>query len=335
MSNGPQYRGVVEEDDDEILGGGDVEELEVLPSQSKGKNSNRITVFVRNNQTKMIWLAVGCMLLFFLLVLLLWGSYYWWGGQTDAHMWQLEHSVSSLSRRAVGSGYGAASSLYALGGLVGARTEFRLALCHRARYRATGAGDAVALVASDGAARVRAFLDKRAPQEKNYLVQARLELRYNVALPPGAAGEDKTSEADQLYQTLHYELASNYAQFSSVRLLVTSEDVYKRVLRLRQDVVICSDAPQARRRCSSATTRDQMLLMNNTLLLPQTEAQPVFNVSSRELVTGDAEKLRALERELSDNRQFHLLFYREASGVRDSDDEYAEYLALVVEPAAC
>jgi hypothetical protein len=333
---------------------------EIVDSEGNAMNSarkgNRIVVFAKTHQTK-FWWVLGCALLVILIVIPIYWVAFDRSQVENHHHWRdLESRMSAreLGRDSLSVGQ---SALYSLASVLGAgRRAITLALCHRASYDAVQRDGREWLVPSDMSARAQALAQRQiGALPKNFLLDTRLEMRYNVEVAPDVLVKNGLSPT-QRYQTLHYEVASNYARFSSVKLLVSSEDLYRQAPRVRQEVVICSNRPDSERRCD---LRGDKLLMNNTLLFPMegavqvTDAPPSAETPTGvrqsqteepqrgvDLVEQDKENLRGLEYALANNRQFHVLFYRETAASarttgRDDAADYSEYIALTVEPAMC
>jgi len=328
------------------------------------KNGNRIVVFMKTHQNKWIAVFICAGLILLLFIFLYWAWFDQAQTQNHHHMHQLD---MRLDDREMGrnSFSVAQSSLYSLASVLGAsRRSYTLALCHRASYDPVQRDRREVLVPSDMNARAQALVQRQINTlPKNSLLDVRLEMRYNVEVAPDVLVKNGLSPT-QRYQTLHYELASNYAGFSSIKLLVSSEDIYRQVPRVRQEVLICSNRPDSERRCSRSVS-DNKLRMNNTLLFPMEQAvqpqpeqqedpsarpgrqqaqqteEPEQPQRGIDLVDQDKENLRGLESNLANNRQFHILFYMEAStssrtaATSRDDNDYNEYIALTVEPAMC
>jgi hypothetical protein len=178
--------------------------------------------------------------------------------------------------------------------------------------------------------------------------------RYNTPLS-AETRRDMELEEDEAYMTLHYELRSSYTRFSSVHLLVTSEDIYRGGQpRLHQDIVICSNAFGGKLPCGRRDGSG-MLLLNRTLLArmdpeagrrAQNGTAPTSGSEGDETImvseSLEAQKLRALESALANNRRFYLVFFSESAASAQSrdngnndDDALSEYVALIVKPVPC
>lgn len=326
----------------------DEEEVDTVELENGGKEvrtvrkKNRFTEVYESKHWSKVWVAFVCCFLFFTIFFFVWiGVYntrYW---DNDYRVHQIETKVSQSSGFRAAQQY-VTNGLYSLASVFATRQASSLSLCHQAMYKPTVVQRQEVLVPGDSIERTKALLQRRiTTQDKQYIVKTRFDVQYNIDV-----GKEGGAEADQLYQTVHYEVATNYAQFSTVKLLVTSEDIYKKVPRLRQEIVICSNRPGSSRQCSRRTTVDNLMLMNNTLRVPMEQPSQAFGNSTgahsegEDLQLDAAQSLKQLERDIAGNRLFHILFYREASDNsetlgRDDVDEYNEYLALIIEPVTC
>jgi len=326
----------------------DEEEIDTVELENNGKEvrtvrkKNRFTEVYESKHWGKVWVAFLCCFVFFIIFFLVWiGLFNTQQNTNTHHMHQIESQLKSSSPFRTAQQY-VTNGLYSLASVFATRQESSLSLCHQAMYKPMVVQRQEVLVPGDSIERTRALLQRRiTAQDKQYMVKTRFDLHYNIDV-----GKEGGAQADQLYQTVHYEVATNYAQFSTVKLLVTSEDIYKKVPRLRQEIVICSNKPGSSRQCSRRTTVDNLMLMNNTLRVPMEQpSQTVGNTTGahtegEDLQMDAAQSLKQLERDIASNRLFHILFYREASDNsetlgRDDVDEYNEYLALIIEPSTC
>jgi len=327
----------------------------------EGDKKNRFTTWYNKHKGKFICVAVLLVMLLLGLIFFYWGFLDRFRDRTDRHFNDLEHRLAS---RGIGGEMLGTNGLYGMASIFTARKEYTLSLCHRALYRLATADKREILVKSDTMQRVKALVTKQTIQEKSHVVKTRLELHYNLELRDIAARLREWGNTMDLvkewglngrerYLLLDYEVASNYAKFSTIKFVVSTEDIYRRVPRLKREVLLCSNRPGSTRRCSSRATVDGLLLINNTLVLPMEQHSPVpKNISSRtESETGtpgkeenaeeginlhgtDKEALHTLENDIANLRLFHIIFYKESTGVGDSA-EYEEYIALIVEPSTC
>jgi hypothetical protein len=192
--------------------------------------------------------------------------------------------------------------------------------------------------------------------QKNFVIKMKFNMRFN--LRPDELGYDVEKlgiRADEKYLLLHYELATNYPHFSTIRLVESSLDLFSKTLQMRRIFTLCSNSPSAtERRCNRLTTLSDNIVMNNTRISTMDQPQKYNTTSSftRDIPDkfsgsgsgggggGSSKDLdqinnnantQALEDEISNVRLFHVYFYREAS----SRDLYGEYLALSIEPKVC
>ncbi len=292
---------------------------------------NRFKDYYDNNWGK-TWLVVGCVFLFFFIFVLVWLAYV--NNNTNSNEWhvhQIEQRVSQSTMRSAQQFI--RNGLYSMGAIFASRKEATLSLCHTGLYTATVVSGQEVLQPCDTVKRTRAMLQHTlSQQDRSQLLDVRFDLQYNIDV--GGKG----APADQLYETVHYEVFATYAQFSTVKLLVTSEDLYKKMPRVRQEIVICSNKPGSARQCNHHTSLANMFYMNNTLRVPMEQVSGNATALQGDEMHADAAySLKQLETRMANNRLFHVLFYREAGDTvgRDDVDDYAEYLALIVEPGSC
>ncbi len=319
-------------------------------SGAKVVRQNRVVEVVKQHGSKGWWLLACFVLFLFILIFFYIAAFDNTNWNNGHHMHQLDLKLKELAQQSRQSQQYVTTGLYSMGAaFTGARREFVMSFCHQATYRPVLKDKQQVLVPADPAGRAAA-LAMRAPitaLERNYVLSTHLEMRYNVPV------DEQTLRALQLspsqhYQTLHYEVASDYAHFSTIRLVVTTEDIYRAHPRLVQDVLICSNRPGSARRCSQRVSLNSLLRMNNTLLMameagaassasgtrggsgvetnaparPRNTAEAVELGDDEEeqqeqqgvdLVEQEKESLRLLESQIANNRLFHVLFYREVA----------------------
>jgi hypothetical protein len=323
-----------------------------------GKKYRLVDVYNRHSG-KVLCVVVVALILFFSLVFIYWGRFDRFGDRTDRRIGDLDHRLSSRGR--VGGESFAANGLYAMSSIFTAREEYTLALCQLSLYRTgTGPGKREILLPRDTAQQVRALVNREAVPEKSFVIKTHFELHYNVNPSELVGVKLKGMSREERFLVLHYEVASNYAHFSTIKLVVSTEDIYRRIPRLKREVILCSDRPGSARRCSRRSTMDSFMMMNNSLLLSMEAGTPISrnpkeknsSVKSEtapagdgednsaeeglNLLSTDKESLFALEQDIASIRLFHILFYKESvgEGGREAED-YSEYIALTVEPSAC
>ena len=349
---------------------GEYEITENMTEQQEGPQpavrQNQIIYVVKKNKGWLACVLIGVVLLLFLIGFLYWGRFDWYQGHNDHHMHQLEVKLNGALEAQRQSQRYATSGLYSLAAAFATRSEYGLSLCHQDDYGTSTVNKIVHLVPSDASRRAIALAQKSDRSlQPGYPTHVRLEMRYNVDLGPEAQRKLKMQEGE-LCETLHYELSSSYTAFSGVRLLVSTEDIYRGGQpTLIQEVLICSNRPGSGRLCSG---RDGMLLMNDSLVMPvelpavekennkknattrsetQISAPPKSEQedemgmdleSATKTQDTPARNLRLLESQIANNRMFDLIFYQETTpeeGRDNSASDYSEYIVLTIRPTEC
>jgi hypothetical protein len=291
--------------------------------------------------------AVCCIVVFFVLLLLLFFlpyNYYW--NDTNNHMYQIEQQMKSQSTPYSSQG------LYSLGRALSTKTEYDLCLSTNALYHLVVGSDPVVMNKTDTSRY------GESQSTKHYIIRNQFNLRYNVA--PDKLGYDTKKlgiRKDEKYIVLHYEIASAYTQFSSVRFVESAYDVYKKMVLPRRIVTICSNDPMGSTRKCSLTQGDIMIMNNTRIIYMDQPNLPPINGRNRTVVpnnvdTNDGEddivedanedvdnneiidSTNALMNDISHIRLYHVLFYKEYIA-NDSIASYGEYVALSIQPTRC
>lgn len=319
------------------------------------------------------WFWIGICAFFVLIIIVLfvvWGTSW---NQISFH----DRSLRDIDRRLVAQKADFSSNgLYSLAASFKTHSEYDLWLCHMSMYELDRlAPDAPELFyQADRAQRllgkpiVAQSLEDEAAQ---YMIKSRFWLRYNV--PAEALGFNKAKlgmnderVAEQRYLVVHYEVATSYAHFASVKLVEYSQDIYRKTMRMRREITLCSNAQQGTtRRCNDAASMDEILILNNTRVYQMDQVnsamhtrpratpsaargQPVRQEEERDevgidLLLDEKESAAQLENEMANTRAFLLLFTRERTvagsasrtPARGEPTRQVEYVALAVEPTRC
>lgn len=170
---------------------------------------------------------------------------------------QIEQQMKSQSTQFTSQG------LYSLGRSLSSRTEYDLCLSHMTLYHiAPGSDPAVLEVTVKSRFEENRLL-------KHHTIRTQFNLRYNVA--PDKLGYDTNKlemRKDERFVVLHYEVASSYAAFSSIRFIESTLDSKKSIVP-RRVVTLCSNDPSGlAKKCNRRSANfDGMLIMNNTRIL--------------------------------------------------------------------
>lgn len=262
--------------------------------------------------------AVFFFLFFGLFLFLVWGS-------STTQTTEIQQYVHRLETQFL-SGKG-----FSTNGLYTVTNAFnQLLLCHMALYNAPS-GDTMKLVASD----TTQFIENK-EQIENFVIKTKFDIRFNMG--PDQLGYDITKlgiRPDEKYMTVHYEVATNYPYFSTIKLVESTLDLRRRTLVTKREIVLCSNHPSStERRCNRQTSLNDVIVMNNTRISPMDMIKNATKTSGKisdDLMDNDEKYAQKLEDEISNLRLFHVYFYREAP----AREFYKEYLTLGIEPVQC
>jgi hypothetical protein len=260
--------------------------------------------------------GVLCFLLFFLFFFLFWGTWATTNSET-------QQAISRIKSQLTPSSKGFTTS-----GLYSVPAGFnQLSLCQMALYHGT--------TDSDGKNERLQMTDAREfTEQENYVIKTRFDMRFNV----------EPDQLDEKYFIVHYELASNYPFFSTIKLVESTLDIKTKNLIVKRELILCSNHPSSsERRCNRHTTLNDIIAMNNTRISPMdpvrrsdrknaSKTTKIEPANDMDMMDDDERHVQQLEEEISNLRLFHLNFYRESASTRDS---YKEYLSLSVEPSQC
>lgn len=247
------------------------------------------------------------------------------------------------------------------------KDEYRSTFCHSGLYKST-------TLDGDGGVNVLETLPtehlEQLMGQKPYVLQARVPIRFNVdaqSLPTSSSSSKK--QDDQRYVVARVELVTNYASFSTIRLLESSLDIYRKTLKTTRALTLCSDDPiSSVGRCRRHITIDGTMVMNVTYVVTMDQPQQQGSAptpkksntttnsggrgSSRDGMDGvsisnDKSERNAMEENIAHIRLYHLLFYTEYSEAVDGNDDISssgggngadyrgDYLALSVQVTPC
>lgn len=277
-------------------------------------------------------LGVFCFLLFFLFFFIFWGTAWNTTNETQQQINTIKSQLSTTTTKGFTAG-----GLYS----VPSAAFNQLSLCHMALYHGeTEAGGGEKLQLTD----TRELTDA-----ENYVVKSRFDMRFNVE--PDQLGYDVRKlgiSPDEKYMMVHYEMASNYPFFSTIKLVESTLDMQRKTLIIKREIVLCSNNPSSsERRCNRRTTLNDIIAMNNTRISPmdplrkpnrkntskptETKTTTTTTTNDMDVMDDDERHVHQLEDEISNLRLFHIQFYRETP----SRDFYKEYLSLSIEPIQC
>ena len=190
-------------------------------------------------------------------------------------------------------------------------------------------------------------------EKDTYSVNLALDLRYNVGSEKLMRDEGEVKKNERFF-IARYELTSNFPEFSTIRLVESSHDIYERRNKINRDIILCSDNGRAVDHCSRHTNADGIITLNRTQLFQmssnrrvvlgnkaspsETQAPPPTQESIPEEVGEEEEKEEEEEEEyvvddVVTNLQFYELYlYRKTDGGNKASDEY---VALVITPTRC
>lgn len=308
--------------------------------------------------------VLGFLCFFIVLIILAVFFFSYWGWGTT----QNTMNIQSLNTRLAAQHHSdfETEGLYSLAQTLQSRQPQTLALCHMGLYAATTASGV-------GLQPVRDTTTHLGEQQQHhsdvfyYVVKSRFALHFNVdAARADAYGFDLSRlsrAADERYQMIHYEIASSYTDFSTIKLVESELDLSKRSLRVKREFIACSNNPLlAVKRCGNLI--DGRLVMNNTRLEPMdvahkekknktgdanlstatttkqqtppaTKATVVATEEGIDLTPEHQESLRALKSEISHVRLYHVVCYKSETPLNRDDETFRETVLLRIELNKC
>lgn len=249
--------------------------------------------------------------------------------------------------------------LYSLSEAFNSRQLHTLALCHMALYQAPAAGGVPLSVVGDASQHI----GEKHGANQYFVIKAHFNMQFNA--DAAALGDlvrrVKLDAYGERYELVHYEMASNYLDFSTVKLVESELDTHKKTLKLKREFIACSNNPALSvKRCGNLV--DGLMVINNTRLMVMDN--PLYDSPSKkaksnataakattlpgkpakvaavddeqgvDLMSEAKESLLALKREITHLRMYHIMFYHAEKQARDSDT-FQESLVLTIEPNKC
>lgn len=244
------------------------------------------------------------------------------------------------------------------------RNEYRINLCHSALYQSMRVRNGTSLVLTRAQTERLEQLGTLRP----YVIQTRVNIRYNVEQQQASssAAAVKSNNAGDRYVETRFELVTNYPVFSTIRLIESAVDIYRKTVRTTRTLTLCSDSPSSSvPGCRRYTRLDGLMLVNNTYSIPldqpsssSSSSPSRKNASGVATTTGsgdesdvqvssDKAEINAMEEDIAHIRLYHLQFYNEyqksashgntASAADDEDDAIynGEYQVLSAQVTAC
>jgi hypothetical protein len=299
-------------------------------------------------------LVFGCILVFGIVFFAL-----WWAATVQMNNEMHTHSldIAQLRERANPFDSHAFYSQVAL-----RKDEYRATHCHWGIYRQVNTDDGLSILEPLATDR----LDELATA-KPCVMEAQVPMRFNVppqSLPASYSSLSSSTpkNQDQRYIIVRVELATNYQSFSTIRLVESAVDIYRRVVKTTRYLTLCSDDPVSSvGRCRRHLTVDGTMVMNDTFVMtmdqPQVTPAPTPAVKrnstatsgipprgqSRDATPDNAVSLNnkddrsVLEQNIAHIRLYHLLFYSEYRDGTPEDDSPTnnDYLALSAQLKPC
>lgn len=293
------------------------------------------------------WIAVGVVFFFLVLFGLMFGLYWALSAETQNHVHTHAMELESLKARV--NPYTSSSALYSLSGS-GHVGEYRSTVCHADLYQVAG-GTTASTNNTISLQRLPTDQYSQLIQSHPYAIQARIIVRYAVEpanIPIGSGSGNK----EERYIVTQVALATYYPAFSTIRLVESRVDNYKRVVRPVRSLTLCSDNLESSvGPCRQYVTMDGAMEMNNTYTVTMDQPQQPDNgasgkpstnrsgggkMSSNDIdgvsVSNDKLDRRVLIDSISHIRLYHLLFYvengrddRGHTGGGDHDDKSFDY----------
>lgn len=308
------------------------------------------------------WFAVACFAIFLVVVILIAVLWPYTVTTTQSNAMSI-HSLNEKLAAQHRSDF-ETEGMYSLSRAFHTHQPHTLALCHMGLYRTSSASASDLRVVQDAGLHV----GEKHGSERYYVVKAHFNIQFNVdALSLSGVTARKLQQQlqvyDEHYQLVHYEMASSFTDFSTVRLIESELDVHKNQLKVKREFIACSNNPSLDvKRCHNLV--DGLMAMNNTRLVtmdnptkekkqkkdPVNETAPATvkakTVSGKttaselesdqgvDLTPEVKESLKQLKNEITHLRMYHIQFYHAEKGARDSDS-FKETLILTVEPSKC
>lgn len=283
------------------------------------------------------WIAVGIVFFFLVLFGLMFGLYWALSAETHGHVHTHAMEIESLKARV--NPYTSSSALYSLSG-AGHLGEYRSTLCHADLYQVAGGGSGPKSNHTISLQRLPTDQYSQLVQSHPYAVQAHIIVRYAVEpgnIPLGSGSGNK----DERYIVTQVALATYYPSFSTIRLVESRVDNYRRVVRPVRSLTLCSDnLESAVGSCRQYVTMDGAMEMNNTYTVTMDQPQQSpdggkpstsggSKMSSTDIdgtgrdvsVSNDKLDKRVLVESIAHIRLYHLLFYVDGSSHTDNDDD--------------
>ena len=287
------------------------------------------TVWVAHHHRNLLGVVV-CLLL--VGVVLFGALYFGLRGDLNGHVH--EHAANMQQTQSIQQ----PDALYSVSGAGMRNTEYRKNFCHSALYYTVAGGNASTL---EKAPTDRPdYLNSLRP----YVVQARLHMRLNVDPQSdmgcaAATNYPKNTRPDGRCMVAHLEMGSSYGAFSTLRLVESALDIYRRTVRTTRAITLCSDDPvSGAGRCKYYTTIDGTLILNSTYTvlmdLPAVLSPPAARKNrttgggdSADTVKVDYERTErhVMEDEIAHIRLYHILGYSEYAQQADDASETGDY----------
>lgn len=293
------------------------------------------------------WICLGFFFVFFVAITITLIVYCVQWNNTNNHIYALEQKLAMEKSRLTSNGIYTVSN-----SAEHHKIQYDISLCHMEMYQLSDTGDDPILTKPKNITEAR---ERGGEDDDTFQARVFLSMRYNVEADQLLAQSNVKGRVRGKYMILNYEFLTNYAEFSTVRLVEKTYDFYRKQNIVTKDVLLCSDNPSKRShatRCSRMTDADGIMLLNNTDFYPMDNARKLAirgslsptSTNSRDAVEdvepieeeeeerGEEEEVPVLEEEISDSRFYELYCYRETD---DKDDDFNEYLSLIITPEKC
>lgn len=315
--------------------------------------------------TRGAWFAVACVALVVLIVVLVVVLVPWNTATTQATASQvrtLEQRLAEQHRSDFET-----ERIYSLSDAYRTGRPHTLALCHIGLYQAPPGQvtlSALPPIPTELVPPAAPTTTKSgAAETKQYAILAHFQLQFNADTPAlrDMVRRLQLDEGDGRQELIHYELASSYRDFSTVKLVELALDTHRNALKVKREFVACSNNPALRvKRCDHQV--DGLMVMNNTRMLPMenplrpstkkpktganatttTVTKPKTPAKTEEpqqgidLTPESQESLKALKNKLTHLRMYFIQFYHAEKPATGRDaDAFQEKLVLTIEPNKC
>jgi hypothetical protein len=324
-------------------------------SSASSSSQQPVIVTAATPYSRTTW-VVGGVLCILVTIAILFAASWIWSGSIQSHH---NHFMSQIDERLSMKHHSDfnTNGLYSLSNAFKSTESSVLSLCHMALYSG-GRDDSQLSRVTDSSVFVGEKSKNRTLlKERLYIIKSYFNIQYNANFHDDDVYRKLNIDPTERYQLIHYELASDFNEFSTIKLIESEFDSTKKAILIKKEFIVCSNNPEKDvKRCR--VQMDGSLLMNNTRLIylddPSNHNNKDITVQNTEgpnqtqkpkdyagidITPEYKENLRGLKEEISHLRLYHLEFYRaEPQGHYHNSrdlDFFRESLLISIEPNKC